>query len=777
MRRLLLPLLLVGCATQPRFTSERFAAIRPDLAAYAQQLQVDMGVPGIWVALLEVDLKTGEEHVSAEAIGGVAHSAYGASLQPRPSSLDVLATHRVASISKLFTATAAMVLVERGELDLDEPVQTYLPDFAPSNPFGEPVTLRHLLGHRAGVVRESPVGHYFDDSEPSLSATVASLSETALVSAPGASYKYSNPGLGTVGAVVAATTGKPFEDAVRDLVLRPLALHDSDFAPRADLLARQADGIMWTYDGRSIPTPNWRFGYAPAAELRSTVVDLVRFARSWFPAAPERVLSAEAQASMWQVQGGSERGCGLGFFVSSLDEHRLVSHNGAVYGFASSLMALPDQGLAVAVVSTKDFANQVSAAVGRYALRAALANRRGEQLPPPELPEAVGVDQARRVQGLWRVGDNWVELKERDGELYYDPNIGVRTRMRRRQDGVWVAHDPLAVGSRRLEVLPNGNLHDGTAGSPEYVRDDSVPPPMPAELGDLLGEYGWDYNVLVVYEDHQKLGVLIEWVVRDLPDREGPDQYRFPPGMYTADQLLFERDAEGDVVAVIVGGARFPRRPGPTAGTFRVPVVRPVPELVEAAKGANPPKQPAGLRDFDLVDLAELDPTIQFDIRYATENNFLGARVYGRAVAKMQRPAAQALLRAHRGLKEQGLGLKVFDAYRPWSVTKVFWDATPQHMKQFVANPANGSRHNRGCAVDLTLYDLKTGEEHRMPSGYDEFTARAYPDYPGGTSRQRHFREVLRRAMEAQGFSVYEHEWWHFDFAEWRAYPVGNDPL
>ncbi len=777
MRRILFTLALVGCVAPPKFESHHFDAITQDLQAYANRQQVEMGVPGIWMALLEVD-QHGTENLWASTAGGVINSGYGAtSLVRAPSSLDVLATHRVASISKLFTDTAAMVLAERGTLSLDEPIQTYLPEFAPGNEFGEPVTLRHLMGHRAGIVREAPVGHYFDPTEPTLAATVASLNQTELVSAPGASYKYSNPGIGVVGEVIARITGKPFEDAIRDLVLAPLELLDSDFAPRPDLLARQAQGIMWTYDGRSIPTPNWRFGYTPAAELRSTVVDLVDFARSWFPdrfpSPKQRLLSAEAQRSMWQLPEGSSRGCGLGFFVSDLDGHLRVAHGGAVYGFASTLVALPDEGLAVAVVCNKDFANKVADAIANRALRAALANRRGETLPPAEFPEPLGVEDARDLQGHWVAGDQWIELRERDGDLYYDPKKGVRTRMRRAKDGALVADDPLLIGGKRiLELMPSGNLSDGKV---EYVRSNAVPLPVPEELESLLGEYGWDHNVMVVYEDHQQLGVLIEWVVRDLPNREGPDAYRFPAGMYTADQLLFERDEQGSVVAAIVGGARFPRLPGPSGGSYRIPVVRPVSELVEEAKFADPPKQPLGLRPFDLVDLAGLDSTLQFDIRYATDNNFLGAQVYGKAKAKLQRPAAAALLRAHKELAKQGLGLKIFDSYRPWSVTKVFWDATPSHLKQFVANPANGSRHNRGCAVDLTLYELATGKEHVMPSGYDEFTARAYPDYPGGTSQQRHYREVLRRAMEAQGFAVYEHEWWHFDFAEWRAYPIGNE--
>ena len=112
----------------------------------------------------------------------------------------------------------------------------------------------------------------------------------------------------------------------------------------------------------------------------------------------------------------------------------------------------------------------------------------------------------------------------------------------------------------------------------------------------------------------------------------------------------------------------------------------------------------------------------------------------------------------------------IHDAYRPWYVTKVFWDATPDDKKVFVANPANGSRHNRGCAVDLTLYDLKTRKPVEMVSTYDETTARAYPDYPGGTSLQRWHRKLLRDAMEAEGFTVYEAEWWHFDYKDWKSY-------
>ena len=116
----------------------------------------------------------------------------------------------------------------------------------------------------------------------------------------------------------------------------------------------------------------------------------------------------------------------------------------------------------------------------------------------------------------------------------------------------------------------------------------------------------------------------------------------------------------------------------------------------------------------------------------------------------------------------------IHDSYRPWYVTKMFWDGTPVGDHGFVANPAKGSKHNRGCAVDLSLYSLKTGEEIRMTGGYDEMSERSYPFYPGGTARERWHRDLLRHAMEAEGFTVNESEWWHFDYKDWAQYPILN---
>jgi len=209
----------------------------------------------------------------------------------------------------------------------------------------------------------------------------------------------------------------------------------------------------------------------------------------------------------------------------------------------------------------------------------------------------------------------------------------------------------------------------------------------------------------------------------------------------------------------------------------RMNPVHAIDELRPAALAAKPPEEAGSFRKPELVELALRNPSIHLDIRYATANDFLGTPVYSQARAFLQRPAADALLRVQQKLKPLGYGLLIHDAYRPWYVTKIFWDATPPEGKIFVADPAQGSRHNRGCAVDLTLYDLATGKPIEMPGTYDEMSPRSFPNYPGGTSLQRWHRELLRRAMESEGFAVYEAEWWHFDYLDWREYPILNVPF
>lgn len=178
-----------------------------------------------------------------------------------------------------------------------------------------------------------------------------------------------------------------------------------------------------------------------------------------------------------------------------------------------------------------------------------------------------------------------------------------------------------------------------------------------------------------------------------------------------------------------------------------------------------------------MLELIQLDPTIKLDIRYAREDNFTGRAVYDEPRAFLQKCAAEALVGVHRDLSESGFGLVVYDGYRPWSVTKLFWQIVREDQKKFVADPAKGSKHNRGCAVDLSLFHLDSGAQADMPSDFDEFNEKASPSYGGGTDLQRRNRDLLRRSMEAEGFTVNPNEWWHFDYSDWQQYEIMDIPF
>ena len=199
--------------------------------------------------------------------------------------------------------------------------------------------------------------------------------------------------------------------------------------------------------------------------------------------------------------------------------------------------------------------------------------------------------------------------------------------------------------------------------------------------------------------------------------------------------------------------------------------------LFSCAPRQGPPAETGSFREADLVELTTLDPSIHLDIRYATSNNLVGRPVYEEARAFLQRPAAEAVVRANQALRAKRYVLLVFDGYRPWSVTKIFWDVTPPENRKFVADPKVGSKHNRGCAVDLSLYDLGTRLEVEMPSPFDEMSDRASPTFAGGTPAQREHRDLLSAAMVREGFLVEPDEWWHFDYKDWKDYRILDIPF
>jgi CubicO group peptidase (beta-lactamase class C family)/D-alanyl-D-alanine dipeptidase len=720
----------------------------------------DKDLPAVWIALVD------DQRIVWARGFGIAN--------PDSTPATAETVFRAGSISKLFTAMAVMRQVEAGRMDLDSPVSRYLPDFHPASNWPTPITLRQLLTHRSGLVREPPTGSYFDSAATTLSQTVESLNRTSLVFRPESTTKYSNAGVAVAGDAVARVSGKSFEETVLEQVLRPLGMTCSSFQPPAG--QRMATGAMWTVDGRSFEAPPFLLGMSPAANLYTTVNDLGLFMQALFAGGRGRgssVLGAESLEQMWQPQFGARGGYGLGFFLSDFDGTPHAGHGGAIYGFATELHILPREKLGVVVATNVDLANSVVERIAAFALRSMRAERSALILPEPVLTQPIAPESVRQMRGHFFRENRRFELRERQGRLLLLPAGGLPLALRS-SGGDFVVDDIREFGNSFKPISADTVVF----GDQLFARR---PPPVPAALPDrwrgLIGEYGWDHNTLYLYEDLGRLRVLIEWFFAYPLEEISDSVFLFPSrGLYAGERLVVHRDREGKASAVELNGIRFPRRPvGPVeGGQLKIKPRRPVPDLIREALAATPPAQPAALKAPDLVDLATLDSTIKFDIRYATTNNFVGTIFYTQPRAFLQRPAAAGLLRAHQWLRERGYGLLIHDAYRPWYVTRIFWDATPDSLRWLVANPANGSRHNRGAAVDLTLYDLRTGRPIDMVGTYDEATARSLPDYPGGTSLQRWHRELLRTAMETNGFTIYPEEWWHFDYDGWREYPILN---
>ena len=172
----------------------------------------------------------------------------------------------------------------------------------------------------------------------------------------------------------------------------------------------------------------------------------------------------------------------------------------------------------------------------------------------------------------------------------------------------------------------------------------------------------------------------------------------------------------------------------------------------------------------ELVNLEKGIPGLILDIRYATTNNFTGQKIYKLARAYARRPVAEALKKAQTEFNALGVTAKMYDAYRPYKATVKFYEE--YHDTTYVASPYKGSRHNRGCALDMTIVDSKTKQELKMPTGYDSFQKEAWPTTPVADENVRKNRDLLIHVMEKHGFKVSASEWWHFDFVGWQRFEV-----
>jgi CubicO group peptidase (beta-lactamase class C family) len=399
-----------------RTTAQSATAARKDytdvvetLRPFIQQQMAEKELPALSIAIVD-----DQQIVWAQGFGMADPKS------KTPASADTV--YRIGSVSKLFTDIAIMQLVERGELNLDAPVTDYLPDFHPKNPFGTPITLRQLMSHRLGLLREPPVGNYFETSQPTLAATVQSLNNTELVFAPNTHTKYSNAAIAVVGYLLEARSHEPFAQYLKSSALDPIGLRHSSFEPDQAIIRNLAKAEMWTYDGLKFEASIFQLGMAPAGSMYSTVSDLGHFVSVLLAqgkAENSTLLKLATLEQMWSPQFPNPGGrvFGLGFQVRSLDGHRLVGHGGAIYGFATTLDLLPEDKIGVVVVATKDAVNAVTERIGEESLRLILAHRAGKPLQLPKATSPIPLELGHKLAARYGTGDDAVDLTYLDGHL------------------------------------------------------------------------------------------------------------------------------------------------------------------------------------------------------------------------------------------------------------------------------------------------------------------------------------------------------------------------
>ena len=478
--------------------------------------------------------------------------------------------YRAGSISKLLTALAAMQLVEQGKLDIDKPAAAFDPSFRIVNPFdgSGPVTLRQLMCHRSGMIRESPVGSYFDPSQPEIAATVASIAPCVLVYPPGSRTKYSNVGPTIVGQVVQKVSGVPFAEYQRKHLLEPLGMRSSAFLPNDSMRRRLAVGWMDVADGRGgfrrTAAPQFELGTIPAGNLYTTAEDLARFASCLLAngrAGDRQIVRPETLRQMCTVQLTSEKtGYGLGFLVGTFRKHRSVSHMGAVYGFTSSLVVLPEAKLGAVVLSNEDIAIGPVRKLSDAAIGLMLEAKLGEPMPKEEPPKGPPPDPATLV-GDYESESYWARIELQQGVLG-GALSGRRMSLTPTGPDKFLAEVGWSV-SETLDFQRDekGRATAFTVLSQKFRRvDPAAVPDVPADWQKYVGSYGPDFIPVIVSVRHGHLYAMTE---NEADYRLTPlcrTVFKLPPGMYVDEQVVFQVAPDGRVPSILFANMPLGRR-------------------------------------------------------------------------------------------------------------------------------------------------------------------------------------------------------------------------
>ena len=479
--------------------------------------------------------------------------------------------YRAGSISKLFTAVAAMQLAEAGKLDIDKPVTDYLPEFRIVDPFEDaaPVTLRQLMCHRSGLVRESPVGGYLDPNEPTIDASVASLADCVRVHRPGEVTKYSNIGVTVVGQAVAKVAGMPFPEYQRTHVLDPLGMKSSSFVRDDRVQPQLSTSYMLVADGSGrfnrVASPVFELGTVPAGNLYTSVEDLGRFLSCLFADGVvdgKPILKPATIAEMFTPQlTDKDSGFGLGFSVGECRDHKLISHTGAVYGFSSSFAGIPELKVGVIVLANEDIAMGPVRRIADRALGWMVDVRQGQELEPEKVFQAVSKEIVETLVGDYESESYWADLRYEEGRLLADIS-GQKLEVRQS------AEDELVLDGRwkydsSIEVQRDekGAVTGFSSGGQTYRRVDSgALKEIPSGWQRFLGSYGPEFIPLVISAKHGHLYAMTENMVDYRLTPLNRTVFNMPPGMYESEELVFQVSPVGRVHTAVLAGMELRRR-------------------------------------------------------------------------------------------------------------------------------------------------------------------------------------------------------------------------
>jgi CubicO group peptidase (beta-lactamase class C family) len=466
-----------------------------------------------------------------------------------------------------------MQLVEQGRLDLDAPVENFWPEFRIVVPFddGASITLRQLMCHRSGLVRESPMGGYFDPTEPSIDETVASLADCVLVHHPNTVTKYSNIGVTVVGHTVAEVSGQSFADYQQTHVLGPIGMTHSGFFADESIRDCLATSYMQVADGRGgfsrIESPVFELGTVPAGNLYTSAEDLAKFLVFLFAkgsAGGEQIVQSETLETMFTPQlVETASGFGLGFHIDLFRDRKRVSHMGAVYGFTSSVAAIPELKIGVVVLANEDIASGPVRKLSDAALGWMMDARIGPKTPsehapedaPEDVPEDAHLDSAEALLGDYESASYWAQILLKDESLCAHVSgqefvLLPKGRDRYTLDGRWRTNAPI-----EFHRDDKGKVTGFEAVGQTFRRvDPDAQRNTPEAWQRFLASYGPEFIPLVISIKHGHLYAMTENMVdyRLVPVNQ--TVFNMPEGMYEGEHLVFQVGPDGRVHSTVLAG-------------------------------------------------------------------------------------------------------------------------------------------------------------------------------------------------------------------------------